>query len=203
MLTKEYLINTLKNFVPKADDDWLESTANYLLNKFSYASAIELNWSRDQSQIIVTPTPQEAFRKWLGDGRTSVKSMTEDGNLRNDHIIQNEEIRVVDPQSGGEKGAKLARFSLIPPDALWELALHYGRGARKYADRNWEKGYKWSLSVDALERHLTQFKMGEWLDEETGTPHIIAVAWHAFALFVFKVRGLGTNDINGGFTDEA
>lgn len=105
------------------------------------------------------------------------------------------EVRVKDPKSGGEKGAKLARFSLIPPDFLLELANHYGRGARKYADRNWERGYKWSLSVDALERHLTAFKMGEWLDSETGTPHIIAVAWHCAALFIFKTRGLGTNDI--------
>lgn len=111
---------------------------------------------------------------------------------------QTDEVRTVDPKTGGEKGAKLARFSLIPPEFLWELASHYGRGARKYADRNWEKGYKWTLSCDALERHLTQFKMGEWLDQETGTPHIIAVAWHAAALFIFKIRGLGTNDLFTG-----
>lgn len=106
-----------------------------------------------------------------------------------------EEVRVVDPTTGGEKGAKLARFSLIPTEFLWELACHYGRGARKYADRNWEKGYKWSLSVDALERHLAQWKLGETTDAETGTHHLVAVAWHACALFVFHVRGLGHDDV--------
>lgn len=69
-------------------------------------------------------------------------------------------------------------------------------------DRNWEKGYAWSKSVDALERHLNQFKMGEWADPETGSAHIIAVAWHAFALFVYKVRGLGTNDIHPGLNHD-
>lgn len=106
-----------------------------------------------------------------------------------------EEKREVDPRTGGEKGSKLARFSLIPPEFLWALAEHYGVGARKYADRNWERGYKWSLSVDALERHLTQFKLGEWTDPETGSAHLIAAAWHCVALFIFKIRGLGTNDL--------
>lgn len=105
------------------------------------------------------------------------------------------EVRVVDPVSGGEKGAKLQRFSLIPSAFLWELASHYGRGARKYADRNWEKGYAWSLSVDALSRHLHQWLMGENDDTETGTNHLIAVAWHACALFTFQLRGLGSDDV--------
>lgn len=109
-----------------------------------------------------------------------------------------EEVRVTDPVTGGQKGSKLARFSLIPPEFLWALAEHYGVGARKYEDRNWERGYKWSLSVDALERHLNQWKMGENRDEETGSHHLIAVAWHACALFIFQLRGLGSNDVQLG-----
>ena len=46
------------------------------------------------------------------------------------------EVRVVDPVTGGEKGAKLARFDLIPPEATWALAEHYGKGCAKYSDRN-------------------------------------------------------------------
>jgi hypothetical protein len=103
---------------------------------------------------------------------------------------------VTDSATGGQKASKLARFSLIPGEFVWALAEHFGKGAEKYADRNWERGYKWSLTVDALERHLNLVKMGEWLDPETGTPHIIAVAWHACALFIFHLRGLGTNDIH-------
>lgn len=106
-----------------------------------------------------------------------------------------EEVRIKDPTTGGEKGSKIERFSLIPPEFTWALATHYGIGARKYAEKNWERGYKWSLSLDALERHLNQWKRGEDIDEETGSHHLVAVAWHACALFIFILRGLGTNDV--------
>lgn len=105
------------------------------------------------------------------------------------------ETRVVDAKTGGEKGSKLARFDLIPAEAVWALAEHYGRGCAKYADRNWERGYDWGLSVAALERHLTQWKLGESIDAETGSHHLIAVAWHAFALFIFEIRKLGTDTV--------
>lgn len=105
------------------------------------------------------------------------------------------EVRVVDPVSGGEKGAKEARFSLIPREFLWELACHYGRGARKYADRNWERGYKWSLSQDAMERHFNQWLLGEDNDQETGTNHLVCALWHLIALYTFSRRNLGTDDI--------
>ncbi len=104
------------------------------------------------------------------------------------------EVRITDPNTGGEKGSKLARFDLIPIRALWLLAEVYGRGARKYADRNWEKGYAWGLSIAALERHLNAWKGGESIDEETGAYHLAQVAWHAFTLLTFSLLGLGTDD---------
>ena len=107
------------------------------------------------------------------------------------------EVRIVDPLSGGEKGQKLQRFSLIPRDFLWSLAEHYGKGALKYDDRNWEKGYRWSLSVDALERHLTRWLAGEDDDPETGSSHLLAVCWHAIALWWWHKQGLGTDDVRG------
>lgn len=96
-----------------------------------------------------------------------------------------EEIRTVDPDTGAQKGAKLAKFGLIPQGPLRELAEHFGKGSLKYADHNWRRGYNWSLSYDALCRHLQQFWDGEDYDEETGSKHIIAVAWHALALATF------------------
>jgi hypothetical protein len=105
------------------------------------------------------------------------------------------EVRIVDEKTGGEKGSKEARFSLIPTEFLWELACHYGRGAKKYADRNWERGYKWSLSKDAHSRHLAQWELGERYDGETGTHHLIAAAWHLVALYIFDLRRLGTDDL--------
>ena len=106
-----------------------------------------------------------------------------------------EEVCIVDPLTGGEKGQKLQRFSLIPPQFLWELAEHYGRGAFKYADRNWERGYKWSLSYDASQRHLHQWINGESNDTETGSNHLVAAVWHLIALWFYEKYEKGTDDI--------
>lgn len=110
---------------------------------------------------------------------------------------QGGEIRVVDPQTGGAKGQKSARTDLLPPDALMALAEHYGRGSLKYADRNWEKSYPWSLSIAALKRHLFLWEQGLDTDHDAQVgdfPHIVAVAWHALALLTFTLREIGTDD---------
>lgn len=96
-----------------------------------------------------------------------------------------EEVRVVNATTGAEKGSKLARFDLLPAGPLTALAEHYGRGAEKYDARNWERGYDWSLSYAAMMRHAWAFWGGEDIDEETGSPHIVAVAWHALAMAEF------------------
>ncbi len=95
------------------------------------------------------------------------------------------ETCVIDPDTGAAKGQKLARFDLIPPGPLMALAEHFGRGARKYAERNWERGSAWSLNFAAMQRHAWQWWQGEDIDAETGSPHLTAVAWHAFALQEF------------------
>lgn len=106
------------------------------------------------------------------------------------------ETRVTDPDTGGQKGQKLAQFSQIPADVLWELAEHYGKGLRKYPDGeagepNWQRGYSWRLSVDAALRHLSLFQQGEDIDEETGSSHLIAAMWHLGALRWFQLHDKG------------
>lgn len=97
------------------------------------------------------------------------------------------EVRVVNPTTGGAKGQKLARFDLIPAGPLYALARHYGVGASKYEDRNWERGYDWSLSFGALMRHAWAFWSGEDMDPESTepSPHLAAVLFHAMALMEF------------------
>lgn len=125
------------------------------------------------------------------------------------------EIRSVS-STGGQKGVKSARFDLIPIGPLTELAEHYGKGALKYANHQWRNGYEWGKSYAALQRHLTAFWGGEDYDtcpadgrgcafetadgepytpaepgtcyNHTGSHHMAAVAWHAFALLEFKDR---------------
>jgi hypothetical protein len=66
------------------------------------------------------------------------------------------------------------------------LAKHYGIGGRKYGDNNWRLGYDWRLSFSAMMRHAWTFWRGEDIDEETGQPHLTAVAWHAFTLLEYS-----------------
>ncbi len=91
--------------------------------------------------------------------------------------------------TGGAKGTKSQRFDLIPVQPLWELAELYGLGAEKYPTEdgilNWTKGYPWSLSYAALQRHLNLFWGGEEYDDETGLSHLAAVCFHAMALRLF------------------
>lgn len=98
--------------------------------------------------------------------------------------MPDQEIRTVS-STGAEKGVKLERHDLIPYPALKALAEHYGRGAQKYAEHNWRKGYEWSKSYAAMQRHATAWWDGEDIDEETGSSHLAGVAFHVFALLTF------------------
>lgn len=107
------------------------------------------------------------------------------------------EVRIVDPRTGGAKGRKAERYDLIPSVAMDCVARVFGFGASKYSDYNWLKGYAWSLSIGALERHLSKFKQSkDWDDEEGGSGelHTAAIAWHAIVLTTFQLLGRGTDD---------
>lgn len=107
-------------------------------------------------------------------------------------MTTSDEFRVVHP-SGGEKGQKGRRYDLLPADVLDAAADHFGAGAAKYEDRNWERGYEYSLSYGALMRHLQAWWQGEELDEE-GNHHMDAVLFHAMVLRAFQLRDVGEDD---------
>lgn len=104
------------------------------------------------------------------------------------------EIRVTDPTTGGQKGTKPQRYDLISTYGLDQLARVYGYGVEKYADRNWEKGYKWGLSFAAMCRHIFAFWRGEYFDDESELPHLAHAAWHCFTLMEFATFRRGTDD---------
>lgn len=104
------------------------------------------------------------------------------------------EVRVVDPETGGEKGQKPSQIGALDPVSLLVLGEVAGFGADKYAAFNYLKGYSWRLSFDALQRHMMAFWAGQDYDEESGLPHVAHAAWHALTLVSFMERGLGTDD---------
>ena len=109
-------------------------------------------------------------------------------------LKRGEETRVTDPNTGGQKGAKPERFSLLPFDALDEIVRSYDYGAKKYSPHNWRRGYAWSLSFDALMRHLTAWWEGENIDPESGHSHLAHAGWHVLALLWFQLNAKGTDD---------
>lgn len=102
-----------------------------------------------------------------------------------------EEIRIVDPETGGEKGSKLSQIGLIDPVALWRVGEIAGFGAEKYEKFNYLKGYAWDLSYSAMQRHMQSFWAGEDYDKESGMLHMAHAAWHGLALVSFYERDLG------------
>jgi hypothetical protein len=69
------------------------------------------------------------------------------------------------------------RYDLIPVTALRRLAYHYANGAKKYGDRNWEKGIPASRCLASAERHLFQYVEGD--DSED---HLSALIFNIMAI---------------------
>lgn len=82
------------------------------------------------------------------------------------------------------------RMDLIPPQAVLRLSAWFEAGARKYSDRNWEKGIPFSRFVDAALRHLFKYLAG--CDDED---HLAAVAWNVFCLMHFEENRPELQDI--------
>jgi hypothetical protein len=115
------------------------------------------------------------------------RMMLEPRPLPGEEIVRTDEVRHVDPVTGGMKGQKRARFDLLPWDVLWSDAELYGAGAEKYEDRNWERGYDWALSMAACLRHITAFwQYGESIDPQDGFHHLAAARFHLAALMRFE-----------------
>ena len=99
----------------------------------------------------------------------------------------------------GHKGVKLARFDLLPFDALWAVARVFGIGARKYAERNWERGLKYTQVAGARDRHNALYAAGQERDEESGELHLAHAAWHAIVLLALHLRGKLEDDRGGEY----
>ena len=71
---------------------------------------------------------------------------------------------------------EISGFKTIPK-AMIEVSKHYEDGARKYAERNWEKGISCHCYVDSGVRHLLK-----WLDGWNDEPHDRAFLWNMLGL---------------------
>lgn len=75
------------------------------------------------------------------------------------------------------------RYDLLPTRAIRRLAEHYENGAKKYGNRNWEKGQPLSRMLDSAIRHL--FKA---LEGQTDEDHLTACAWNVLGIIELQER---------------
>lgn len=96
-----------------------------------------------------------------------------------------------DLSSGVKLDAGKARLDLLPPDALMAAAGVFTFGAKKYAERNWEKGMDWGRVFAAQQRHMMAFWGGEMYDPETGMLHTAHAQFGTMVLTSYALRGIG------------
>lgn len=111
-----------------------------------------------------------------------------------------------------DKGVKYdedkVRLELIPSELLFAVGTILTFGAKKYEDRNWELGMKWSRVFGAAMRHAwswwggkgpttINFAFGE-LDDETGYSHLWHCATCIAFLIAYEERNVGEDDRSNG-----
>lgn len=74
-------------------------------------------------------------------------------------------------QMGGDAD-NLHTATRLLHDYWGDCANVFTYGKEKYAAWNWAKGMDWSIPIACIGRHFEKIALGEWLDNESGHPHI-------------------------------
>lgn len=105
-------------------------------------------------------------------------------------------------EGGGlRERARMSRFDLLPVPPLERWAEHLGRGALKYADRNWEQGLPLDDFIDSALSHLLSFMSGDREED-----HLAAVLWNIGAYITIEEKVLNGKQKalgNHSFLDQA
>lgn len=98
-----------------------------------------------------------------------------------------------------KRDANKARFDLLVPEFLEDMAYVMTLGASKYSENTWQSipGGKQRYTA-ALYRHMNAWQQRpEEVDEESGLSHLVHVAVNAMFLHWLQRRG-EANDLFGG-----
>lgn len=93
-------------------------------------------------------------------------------------MMQDNGTRMTYPGGGNREAREgKGREDLIEPQLIFRLGAWYELGAKKYGDRNWEKGISVKDCVASIIRHTFKYMAG-WKDED----HLAAIAWNVAAI---------------------
>lgn len=89
------------------------------------------------------------------------------------------EARDVNPLTGAQRDSQegKVRFDLIGTHLLKRLGAHVTKGAKKYKERNWEKGQNVSRTWASLWRHVVAYQEGERTED-----HLAAIAFNVMSI---------------------
>jgi hypothetical protein len=73
------------------------------------------------------------------------------------------------------------RYDLMSPLAARRIAQVFTKGAKKYGDRNWEKGMPFSRVLASALRHIESYKLGDVSED-----HLAHAAWNLEALLHYE-----------------
>lgn len=94
----------------------------------------------------------------------------------------------VGTKNDGEK----PRWDLLPFDAVETVVRVLSFGAKRYGPWNWvnvKNNPGQDRYLAAMLRHLSAYAQGQWLDSESGLPHLAHVACSALFLISQHLRG--------------
>ena len=79
-------------------------------------------------------------------------------------------------------------IDLVPTSLIFETAKVLGKGAEKYAPRNWQRGMSWNTVYGCLMRHILKWAspFHSDLDDETGLSHLSHAACNIAMLIEYS-----------------
>lgn len=111
-----------------------------------------------------------------------------------------------DPKSA--QGADKIPFAALPWAVVAEAAVGMGEGAIKYGPHNWRtsNGIEAMTYIEAAQRHLVSYVLGEDIDPDSGLPHITKAITSLMVLRDAQINGVCSDDrplaTPVGFMDE-
>jgi diphthamide synthase (EF-2-diphthine--ammonia ligase) len=87
------------------------------------------------------------------------------------------------------------RYDLCPAISQREYAKVWTQGLEKYPERNWEKGFPFSVVIASAMRHLEAMRLGEMVDAESGLLHSAHLMANAAMLTEFYFTHPELNDL--------
>jgi hypothetical protein len=85
----------------------------------------------------------------------------------------------------------------VPLEAIAAAAASFLYGAKKYSDRNWERGLPWQVLINSLKRHVEDFERGSNYDDGdkgSGLHQVCMIMADASMLCASVIRGIGQDD---------